>query len=122
MRLVPALLSLLLLPVAACAAEKEKTAKVPEKVLKVLAYVDEHDKAMDGYEGGRHFGNFEKVLPQTDAKGRKLQYREWDVNPLRKGVNRGPERLVTGSDGSAWYTADHYKTFNKVRGPSEAKP
>jgi ribonuclease T1 len=122
MRLVPALLSLLFLPVAACAAEKEKPAKVPEKVLKVLVYVDEHGKAMDGYEGGRHFGNFEKVLPQTDAKGKKLQYREWDVNPLRKGVNRGPERLVTGSDGSAWYTADHYRTFNKVRGPSEAKP
>ena len=27
----------------------------------------------------------------------------------------GPERLVTGSDGSAYYTDDHYKTFKKIR-------
>jgi guanyl-specific ribonuclease Sa len=26
-------------------------------------------------------------------------------------VDRGAERLVTGSDGSAWFTADHYRTF-----------
>src|SRR5262249_6999909 len=79
----------------------------PEKVLRVLEYVDKHGEAMEGYEGGRTFGNFEKRLPQTDDKGRRIKYREWDVNPLRAGVNRGPERLVTGSDGSAHYTDDH---------------
>src|SRR5262249_19283337 len=88
---------------------------VPAKVGKVLKYVDEHDKAPDGYEGGRHFGNFEKRLPEKDAKGKAIKYREWDVNPLKKGVNRGPERLVTGSDGSAHYTEDHYRTFKKIR-------
>jgi ribonuclease T1 len=88
---------------------------VPEKVGKVLKYVDEHDKAPDGYEGGRHFGNFEKRLPEKDAKGKAIKYREWDVNPLKKGVNRGPERLVTGSNGSAYYSDDHYKTFKKIR-------
>lgn len=40
-----------------------------------------------------------------------ITYREWDVNPKIKGVDRGEERLVTGSDGSAYYTADHYQTF-----------
>jgi guanyl-specific ribonuclease Sa len=88
---------------------------VPEKVAKVLQYVDEHGKPMPGYEGGRNFGNFEKRLPQFDKKNRKIRYREWDVNPLRKGINRGAERLVTGSDGSAHYTKDHYKTFIKIR-------
>jgi ribonuclease T1 len=88
---------------------------VPAKVGKVLKYVDEHDKAPEGYEGGRHFGNFEKRLPEKDGKGKAIKYREWDVNPLKKGVNRGPERLVTGSDGSAHYTDDHYKTFKKIR-------
>ena len=88
---------------------------VPAKVAKVLRYVDEHDKAMPGYEGGRNFGNFEKRLPQTDKKNRRIRYREWDVNPLRKGVNRGAERLVTGSDGGAYYTKDHYKSFIKIR-------
>jgi len=37
------------------------------------------------------------------------------VNPRMPGKNRGPERLVTGSDGSAYYTADHYKSFIKIR-------
>jgi guanyl-specific ribonuclease Sa len=37
------------------------------------------------------------------------------VNPKVEGVNRGTERLITGSDGSAYVTADHYKTFTKVR-------
>ncbi len=36
---------------------------VPAKAMTVLSYVDENDEAMDGYEGGRHFGNFEKRLP-----------------------------------------------------------
>jgi len=87
----------------------------PDKVLKVLKFVDENGEAMDNYEGGRTFGNFEKRLPQTDEKGRRIKYREWDVNPLRPGVNRGAERLVTGSDGSAYYTEDHYATFKKIR-------
>ncbi|WP_425552676.1 ribonuclease domain-containing protein [Kribbella alba] len=39
-----------------------------------------------------------------------------DVNPKVKGVDRGSERLVTGSDGSAWYTTDHYQSFFPVRG------
>jgi dienelactone hydrolase len=90
-------------------------AKVPEKVLKVLKHVDDRGEAPDGYEGGRTFLNVEKHLPQTDDAGKRIKYREWDVNPLRQGTNRGPERLVTGSDGSAYYTDDHYRTFTKIR-------
>jgi dienelactone hydrolase len=89
--------------------------KIPEKVLKTLEYVDKHGEARDGYEGGRTFGNFERRLPVSDDKGRRIKYREWDVNPLRPGVNRGAERLVTGSDGAAYYTDDHYSTFQKIR-------
>jgi dienelactone hydrolase len=88
---------------------------VPEKALKVLRHVDEHGDAPQGYEGGRTFLNIERLLPQTDSQGRRLKYREWDVNPLRPGVNRGAERLVTGSDGSAYYTDDHYNSFKKIR-------
>jgi hypothetical protein len=25
------------------------------------------------------------------------------------------ERIITGSDGSAWYTTDHYHTFHRIR-------
>lgn len=88
---------------------------IPEKVLKVLDYIDKNDEAMKGYEGGRNFGNFERRLPQSEPGGKRIRYREWDVNPLRPGVNRGAERLVTGSDGSAYYTDDHYSTFKKIR-------
>jgi dienelactone hydrolase len=88
---------------------------IPDKVLKVLEYVDKHGEPQDGYEGGRTFGNFERRLPITDEKGRRIKYREWDVNPLRAGVNRGVERLITGSDGGAYFTDDHYATFKKIR-------
>jgi len=99
-------------------------AGVPEKAIKVLEYVDANGTAPEGYEGGRTFGNVEKRLPQTDDKGLHIHYREWDVNPHQHGVNRGTERLITGSDGSAWYTGDHYESFIKVRAPtaSEKKP
>jgi guanyl-specific ribonuclease Sa len=88
---------------------------VPAKVGKVLKYIDEHKKAPEGYVGGRTFGNFEKHLPTKDRRGKPIKYQEWDVNPKVQGKNRGPERLVTGSDGSAYYTKDHYKTFIKIR-------
>ncbi|MFL5342761.1 MAG: ribonuclease domain-containing protein [Gemmataceae bacterium] len=85
----------------------------------MLRYIDEHHHAPDRYEGGRTFHNAgrdgERELPATDAGGKVIRYQEWDVNPKEPGVNRGAERLVTGSDGSAYYTADHYRTFRKVR-------
>jgi dienelactone hydrolase/guanyl-specific ribonuclease Sa len=100
---------------APAAAKAAAPPGVPAKVLQVLEYVDKHGEAMPGYEGGRSFGNFERRLPQADAQGRRIRYREWDVNPLRPGTNRGAERLVTGPDGAAYYTADHYETFQKIR-------
>ncbi|WP_445322230.1 ribonuclease domain-containing protein [Paenibacillus sp. FSL M7-1046] len=29
--------------------------------------------------------------------------------------NRGAERLVTGDDGTVYYTNDHYKAFVKIK-------
>lgn len=89
--------------------------EVPDKVRTTLRYIDEHHRAPDGYEGGRAFHNAEHTLPARDASGQPIAYHEWDVNPKHDGVNRGAERLITGSDGSAYYTADHYRTFRKVR-------
>ena len=98
---------------------KTPSAGVPEKAVKVLRHVDEHGRAPEGYEGGRDFhnagANGEKGLPKADAGSKVIAYREWDVNPTQRGVNRGAERLVTGSDGSAYYTDDHYRTFTKIR-------
>jgi ribonuclease T1 len=106
-------------PVKRKAGSKDQALKlpagVPAKVGTVLQYIDEHGGAPEGYEGGRVFGNFEGLLPKRDARGRSIRYHEWDVNPKVRGRNRGPERLVTSSDGSAYYTADHYKSFKKIR-------
>jgi ribonuclease T1 len=95
------------------------TADVPKEVTRVLRYIDQHGRAPEGYEGGRVFHNAgrdeEQPLPRTDADGRPITYQEWDVHPHEPDVNRGAERLVTGSDGSAYYTNDHYRTFKKIR-------
>lgn len=90
-------------------------AGIPPEAFKVLAYVREHREAPPGHVGGRRFGNFEGRLPKADARGRRLAYQEWDIFPRRPGRGRGPHRLVTGSDGRAWYTADHYDTFIEIR-------
>ena len=97
------------------ATPKDIKQAIPSKVLDVLKYFDTFNEPKEGYEGGRKFGNYESLLPNKTAKGRKINYREWDVNPKKRGVNRGAERLVTGDDKSAWYTKDHYKSFTKFR-------
>ncbi len=81
----------------------------------MLKTVDETGDAPEGYEGGRTFGNYEHRLPAADHSGRRIKYREWDVNPHVQGVNRGVERLITGSDDSAYFTSDHYEHFTKIR-------
>ena len=92
-----------------------RTGDVPTKALKVLKYARENGVAMDGYVGGRRFGNFENLLPKKDASGKRIDYREWDVNLKIQGKNRGTERLITGSDGKAYYTNDHYRSFIEVK-------
>jgi ribonuclease T1 len=67
-----------------------------------------------GYVGGRKFKNLERKLPIIDNKHLKISYQEWDINRKIAGKNRGTERLVTASDGSDYYTNDHYKSFQKL--------
>jgi guanyl-specific ribonuclease Sa len=86
---------------------------------KVLDHIDSKGSPLPGYKGGGIFGNTGtgggQVLPEFDSAGNQITYREWDVNPYVKGVNRGAQRIVTGSDGSAYYTSDHYQTFTRLR-------
>ncbi len=95
--------------------DKKRDAYIPDKVYTTLDYIKKNNRAPDGYVGGRHFGNYEHVLPERDAAGNTIDYQEWDVNPKVEGKNRGTQRLVTGSDGRAWYTSDHYKSFAEVK-------
>jgi ribonuclease T1 len=88
---------------------------IPQKVREVLAYVRANKQAMDGYVGGRRFKNLEIHLDKQTASGQRIDYQEWDVNPKQQGRNRGTERLITGSDGRAWFTSDHYSSFVEVK-------
>jgi len=95
--------------------EDQPVAGVPQKALDVLQYVRAHGQPMDGYVGGRIFGNYEHRLPETDDNGNPMHYQEWDVNPKVDGQNRGTQRLITSSNGRAWYTGDHYNTFTEIK-------
>ncbi|MBC7774900.1 MAG: ribonuclease [Phycisphaerae bacterium] len=93
---------------------KSATSKAPAYVLDVLQFIRRNGHAPDGLVGGREFQNKEKHLPAKDSDNKRIRYSEWDVHPKVQGQNRGPERLVTGSDHSAYYTPDHYKNFLKI--------
>jgi guanyl-specific ribonuclease Sa len=58
--------------------------------------------------GGGTFGNREGWYPTADDKGNAITYREYDIKKY-DGTNRGGERIVVGSDGTYYYSSDHYK-------------
>lgn len=99
--------------------ERQLNTRLPQHAERTLEHIERTGTAPSGYRGGRVFRNDGRgggeVLPRVDSKGNLITYREWDVNPHQPGVNRGAERLVTGSDGSAYYTNDHYNTFIKIK-------
>jgi guanyl-specific ribonuclease Sa len=96
-------------------SQDNNNAGIPQKVYEVLKYIRANHKAMNRYVGGRVFTNRENIVPQMDSKGNPITYQEWDVNPKIQGQNRGTERILTGSDGRAWYTDDHYQSFKEIR-------
>jgi len=93
--------------------------KVPEHAQNTLRQIEETGRPPRGYKGGRTFENDGRgggqLLPKTDPQGNPINYQEYDVHPYQQGVNRGPERIVRGSDGTAYYTSDHYGTFTKIK-------
>jgi len=99
----------------AATGNSEHSSGIPQKVYDVLKYIREYNHAMPGYVGGRVFSNREEILPREDNNGNPILYHEWDVNPKVEGQNRGTERIITGSDGRAWYTNDHYQSFKEIK-------
>lgn len=98
------------------------SSRVPARVWQTLEEIDSgrwpQSAEAPGTRGGDTFRNREGRLPARTANGQRISYKEWDVNPKKPRSGRDAERIVTGSDGSAWYTLDHYQTFTKIRGPS----
>ncbi|WP_232535266.1 ribonuclease domain-containing protein [Nocardia terpenica] len=67
-----------------------------------------------GTKGGTTWDDREGTLPRTGANG-PIHYREWDVNRKQPGQSRDAQRIVTGDNGTAYYTGDHYATFCQMR-------
>ncbi len=92
---------------------------VPARAFETLRLIDAGDwpdaAHAPGTKGGDRFRNSEGQLPRSTTAGIVITYREWDVNPKQPHRTRDAERIVTGSDGSAWYTSDHYRTFSRMR-------
>jgi guanyl-specific ribonuclease Sa/uncharacterized protein YukE len=91
---------------------------VPQDAQNALNEIDKGDWPPEDIRGGGTFQNDGRgggeVLPRQEPNGTPITYQEWDVNAA--GPNgRDAERIVTGSDGSAYYTNDHYNTFTNMR-------
>ena len=87
------------------------------QVALVIESMDRTGRPPEGVaQGGRRHGprgafeNAEGRLPRQAAG----YYTETDVWP-RGGGGRGPLRLIFGRGGEVYYTADHYRTFVRVR-------
>ena len=65
------------------------------------------DRAAPGKSiGGDRFGNYEGQLPGG------VSYKECDIDYT--GGYRNAKRIIYGSDGSVYYTEDHYETFERL--------
>lgn len=106
-------------PGAPVGAPSSRAPGVPDRAYATLAEIDAGrwpDSANAvGTKGGEQWMNRDRTLPATDSAGKAVKYQEWDVNPKQRNRSRDAERIVTGSDGTAWYTADHYETFTRMR-------
>jgi len=102
----------------ACIAADHTTTAVPDYARSTLTTIRQTGRAPAGYRGGTRFFDDGRdggaTLPRVAADGSPIRYQEWDVHPWVRGVNRGAERLITGTDGSAYFTPDHYRTFIRM--------
>jgi len=56
------------------------------------------------------FRNFERILPKQP----RGYYREYTVK-TPGAHNRGARRIISGAANEYYYSADHYKTFKRIR-------
>lgn len=86
------------------------------------------DKLWKKAEGPKGYGNMPEnksgghILPEKDVNGNPITYTEYDVKPPepivkengKPGLDRGKHRIVVGSNGSIYYSPDHYLTFIRL--------
>ena len=105
-----------------CEISESEISELPENVQESYngyesqGWVGPLPGATEGTRAGGEWSNRDGELPVMDAKGNEITYQEFDVNnkPI-DGTFRDGERFVRGSDGSVYYTSDHYLTFTKIK-------
>ena len=92
-------------------------AELPLEARQTLALI-KHGGPFPYRKDGSVFGNFERLLPERP----RGYYREYTV-PTPAARDRGGRRIVAGrghtgdvrTSGEYYYTADHYRSFRKIR-------
>ncbi len=101
-------------------AEKNGQNKLPKNVEDSYEKYEKngwkgHAEQSSGTKAGEEFKNKKGDLPKKDSYGKDIKYKEYDVNNKIFGKNRDAERFVKGSDGSIYYTDNHYESFKKIK-------
>jgi len=105
-----AFLALTLLPPPPVSAAEIAVSQLPPEAHETLALI-RRGGPFPYRQDGTVFGNRERLLP-TKERG---YYREYTVK-TPGAADRGPRRIVAGSESSElYYTDDHYRTFRRVR-------
>lgn len=84
-------------------------AELPQEARQTLALIRQGGPFPYAKDGSV-FGNREGLLPRQ-SRG---YYREYTVK-TPGSRDRGARRIVAGQGGDYWYTADHYRSFKRIR-------
>ena len=93
-----------------------ETGRLPkDKLWKKAQGPKEYENVPENDSGGH-------ILPEKDVEGNPITYTEYDVKPPeltnkengKLGLDRGKHRLLVGSNGSIYYSPDHYLTFIRL--------
>lgn len=101
-------------------SEEDKSPKkdpIPKKAYDILERIKKNGgRPPGGYIKPSIFRNIpqesgEKKIPNPN---KKVEYVRYDIDPTYWDSKRGEERIIIGTDGSVWYTPDHYKSWFRM--------
>jgi ribonuclease T1 len=89
-------------------AQDLPAAQLPEEARETLALI-RAGGPFPYSQDGKTFQNREKLLPPRE----RGYYREYTVK-TPGARDRGARRIVSGKGGEFYYTADHYRSFQRI--------
>ena len=85
-------------------------ADLPAQARRVLAEIDHGGPFEYPGKDGSVFGNHERLLPEESSD----YYHEYTVD-TPGSPTRGARRIIAGRGGERYWTADHYRSFQRIR-------